>query len=109
MSTPPRKQGMFSALLGKLGLETKADTSGLAQPEAWLFELFNGGSPSLAGPIVTPLTAMGCAPVPHTVRIDKSGTQQRRKSVIADGDFINDLWKLGYFARKDPKGTRVVG
>lgn len=58
MSNPPRKQGMFSALLGKLGFETKGS---LASPDPWLIELFNGGAPSSAGIYVSPLTAMTCS------------------------------------------------
>ena len=75
MTQTPRK-GLVSALLGKFGLKAKADASGLAQPEtpnvetkgalanpeSWLFELFNGGSPTSASVYVSPLTAMTCAP-----------------------------------------------
>jgi hypothetical protein len=44
----------------------------------------------------------------HSKHFDKSGTQQRRKSVIADGDFVNDLWASGYFAPLSAPPTHVV-
>ena len=57
----PRRQGMVRSILGSLGLvETKG---ALADPESWLFELFEGAAPSIAGPVVSPITAMTCAPV----------------------------------------------
>ena len=37
-------------------------------------------------------------------RNDKSGKQKPRKSLIADGDFLNDLMKIGYFG---PRKRRV--
>ncbi|ABE62936.1 hypothetical protein Nham_2140 [Nitrobacter hamburgensis X14] len=42
-----------------LCLETK---SGVSNPDPWLFEQFSGGT-SAAGIVVTPRTAMECAPV----------------------------------------------
>ena len=56
---PWRKQGKSSASFQKSEVETKGS---LAAPDRWLLELFNGGAPSSAGPFVSPLTAMTCAP-----------------------------------------------
>ena len=56
---PWRKQGKSSASFQKSEVETKGS---LAAPDPWLLELFNGGAPSSAGPFVSPLTAMTCAP-----------------------------------------------
>jgi HK97 family phage portal protein len=42
-----------------VGLETK---SGVSNPDPWLFEQFSGGTSS-SGMVVTPRTAMECAPV----------------------------------------------
>lgn len=57
----PRRQGIFRSLLGTLGLvESKG---ALADPESWLLELFEGAAPSIAGVVVSPVTAMTCAPV----------------------------------------------
>ena len=62
----PRRQGMVRSLLGSLGfIETKG---ALANPEPWLLELFEGAAPSIAGPVVSPITAMTCAPVRCAVR-----------------------------------------
>ncbi|WP_159005293.1 phage portal protein [Bradyrhizobium sp. S69] len=52
MSVTSKLQKLF-------GLETKG---ALASPEPWLFELF-GGLPNASGVVVTPRTAMECAPV----------------------------------------------
>ncbi len=41
-------------------------------------------------------------------RDDKSGRQQRRKSIVSDGDFINDLRRFGYFAPTVRRASRVV-
>ena len=41
-------------------------------------------------------------------RDDKSGRQQRRKSIVSDGDFINDLSRLGYFAPTLRRVSHVV-
>lgn len=41
-------------------------------------------------------------------RDDKTGRQQRRKSIISDGDFISDLWRLGYFAPTVRRVSHVV-
>ncbi|RQH14922.1 phage portal protein [Bradyrhizobium sp. RP6] len=49
-----------------LGIETKA-SSGVSSPESWLFDLF-GATPTSAGVIVTPYSAMTCAPVACAVR-----------------------------------------
>jgi HK97 family phage portal protein len=48
-----------------LGLETK---SGLSSPDDWLFEAF-GATPSAAGVVVTPRTAMECSPVHNAVTV----------------------------------------
>jgi len=56
---------MLAKISELFGFERK---SALASPDPWLFELFNGGAPSVAGPFVSPLTAMTCAPVRCAVR-----------------------------------------
>ncbi|WFU76596.1 phage portal protein [Bradyrhizobium sp. CB2312] len=55
-----------SRLKSLLGIETKS-SSGVSSPEAWLFDLF-GATPTLAGVVVTPHSAMTCAPVACAVR-----------------------------------------
>lgn len=50
---------IFTRFKSFLGLETK---SGVSNPDPWLFEQFSGGT-SAAGIVVTPRTAMECAPV----------------------------------------------
>jgi hypothetical protein len=49
---------MLARIRSLFGLEKKS----LGYPEPWLSELFDA-SPSIAGPVVTPRTAMTCAPV----------------------------------------------
>lgn len=44
----------------------------------------------------------------HVSRRDKSGTTRRRKSIIADGDFLNSLWASGFFEPSTRHGA-VVG
>jgi hypothetical protein len=46
--------------------------------------------------------------VPHSKQNDKSGTPQRRKSIISDGDFVNDLKADGFFRPLVPGVSRVV-
>jgi HK97 family phage portal protein len=68
------------------GFETKADTSGLSQPEPWLFELFSGAEPSAAGPIVSPLTAMTCAPVRCAVQAIAESVAQLPLEIFEKGE-----------------------
>jgi len=42
-------------------------------------------------------------------RNDKSGKQKQRKSLIADGDFLNDLMKIGYFGPRKRRVPPFVG
>ena len=45
----------------------------------------------------------------HAKRTAKSGTRWRHKSIICDGDFVNDLRADGFFAPKVPGVSPVVG
>ncbi|MGN6460085.1 MAG: phage portal protein, partial [Pseudolabrys sp.] len=60
------RPGIPARLKNWLGLETK-EASTLADPAAWLIDLF-GASPATSGVSVTPATAMRCAPVRCAVR-----------------------------------------
>jgi hypothetical protein len=42
-------------------------------------------------------------------RNDKIGKQKPRKSLIADGDFVNDLMKIGYFGPRKRRVPPLVG
>src|SRR5674476_1519569 len=58
-------QSLTSRFQRAFGLETKG---ALATPEPWFFELF-GSAPASSGVIVTPRTAMTCAPVRRAVQL----------------------------------------
>ncbi len=45
----------------------------------------------------------------HAERATKSGTPWRHKSIICDGDFVNDLKAVGFFAPLAPGVSPVVG
>ena len=46
--------------------------------------------------------------VPHAKANDKSGTPQRRKSIICDGDFVNNLKADGFFLPIAPPVSHEV-
>ena len=77
---------MSAHYLERLGFETKADTSGLGQPEPWLFTLFNGVEPTLAGVEITPLNAMQCAPVRCAVQAIAETVAQLPLEIIEEGE-----------------------
>jgi phage portal protein BeeE len=65
-----------------LGIETKG---ALATPEPWFFELF-GSAPASSGVIVTPRTAMTCAPVRRAVQLISESIGQLPVHVYKTGD-----------------------
>jgi hypothetical protein len=47
--------------------------------------------------------------VPHSARRTKSGTRRRHKSIVCDGDFVNNLRAIGSFPPPTWRVSHVVG
>lgn len=87
MSTSPRKQGIFGALLQKIGFEKKDGTGTISQPDDWLSELLSGNiEPTIAGVTVTPRNAMEVSAVRCAVQAIAETVAQLPFEVYESGD-----------------------